>query len=331
MEEKNYTLDDIARELGVSKTTVSRAISGKGRIGQKTKERVWELIEQYDYHPNAAARSLAKRKSYNLALVLPKEYEDTELRFFKECMNGVCEAAAEHRYNVLILMVEGGNPEALKRVLADKKADGVIVTRAMEDSAIQNYLQNSGVPALVIGPCSMPGIHSVDNKNEEASQELTEILLMKGVRKLALFGGDLHHSVTLSRCRGYEKAHEKLGFPVDRKMICTVESYPDALKAVEEVAEAGAQGIICMDDSVTMLALAALRTKGISIPEKMKLASFYDSKLLEYNNPSISSARFDTVRLGRNACLTILKLLGEQCGEELLPSGYQIVLRESTK
>ena len=331
MKEKNYTLDDLARELGVSKTTVSRAISGKGRIGQKTKERVWELIEQRDYHPNAAARSLAKKKSYNLALVLPKEYEDTELRFFKECMNGVYEAAAEYRYNVLILMVDGGDAESLKQVIADKKADGVIVTRAMEDSAIQEYLRQSGIPALVIGPCSIPEIFSVDNKNEEASQELTEILLMKGIGRLALFGGDLHHSVTASRCAGYQKAHEKLGFPVDKRLICTVESYPEAVRAVEEVLEAGAQGIICMDDSVTMLALAALRTKGIRIPEELKLASFYDSKLLEYNNPSISSARFDTVRLGRNACLTILKQLGEECGEELQPSGYQIVLRESTK
>lgn len=70
-ERKNYTIEDIARELGVSKTTVSRAISGKGRISQATRERVMQFIEAHDYRPNVMAKGLAQRKTYNIALLLP--------------------------------------------------------------------------------------------------------------------------------------------------------------------------------------------------------------------------------------------------------------------
>ena len=74
-EKKIYTIEDIARELGVSKTTVSRAISGKGRISQATRDRVRAFIKEHDYRPNVVAKGLAQRKTYNIALLMPKDYE----------------------------------------------------------------------------------------------------------------------------------------------------------------------------------------------------------------------------------------------------------------
>ena len=85
--DKIYTIDDIARELGVSKTTVSRAISGKGRISKETRERVFAFIEEHDYRPNVVARALAQSRTYNLGLVLPADYSVMGFPFFKECMN----------------------------------------------------------------------------------------------------------------------------------------------------------------------------------------------------------------------------------------------------
>lgn len=82
-EKKIYSIEDITRELGVSKTTVSRAISGKGRIGQKTRERVFQFIEEHDYWSNVLARGLAQRKTYNLALLLSKDHIATEFLFLR--------------------------------------------------------------------------------------------------------------------------------------------------------------------------------------------------------------------------------------------------------
>ena len=111
-EKKIYTIDDIARELGVSKTTVSRAISGKGRIGQATRDRVLAFIKEHDYRPNVVARGLAQRKTYNIALLMPKDYVATEFLFFKDCMNGICEIASAHDYDIIISMVDGEDVSA---------------------------------------------------------------------------------------------------------------------------------------------------------------------------------------------------------------------------
>ena len=125
-EKKIYTIEDIARELGVSKTTVSRAISGKGRIGQATRERVLKFIEEHDYRPNVLARGLAQKKTYNLALLLPKDYAVTEFPFFKDCMNGICEVASEHDYDIIISMVSGEDISQIQRLELNRKVDGMI-------------------------------------------------------------------------------------------------------------------------------------------------------------------------------------------------------------
>ncbi len=81
-DDKNLTIGDIAEELGVSKTTVSRAISGKGRIGEKTREKVLRYIKEHDYRPNVIAKGLAQSRTYNIGLVIPGSYHLVELPFF---------------------------------------------------------------------------------------------------------------------------------------------------------------------------------------------------------------------------------------------------------
>ena len=91
--EKNITIADVAEALGVSKTTVSRAISGKGRIGRETRERVLAYIEEHDYKPNVIAKGLAQSKTYNICVVMPGEYDVVDLTFFQECLFGIQEIA----------------------------------------------------------------------------------------------------------------------------------------------------------------------------------------------------------------------------------------------
>ncbi|MDO5344444.1 MAG: LacI family DNA-binding transcriptional regulator [Lachnospiraceae bacterium] len=331
-EKKYYTIDDVARELGVSKSTVSRAISGKGRIGTKTRERVQRFIEEHDYRPNAVAKGLAQKKTYNLGLLLPMDYAATEYSFFKDCMKGICQEASRWNYDIIISMVEGEELSQVSRLVCNRKVDGVILSRATEHSFIQDYLRKNEMPYLVVGPGTEPGTVYVDNPNEEASRELTEIMLMKGIRRLALMGGKDDISVNESRFQGFVQAHEKMGVPVDASLIFrNVDNHLQAMEAVEASLAAQADGIVCMDDFISNLALGCLREKQVRLPEECRLASFYDSGQMEYNDPPITSVRFDTVMLGRNACRKLLRLLGEETEEEVPQLNYQVILRETTK
>lgn len=329
---KNYTIEDIAQELGVSKTTVSRALSGKGRIGKDTVERVRTFAEQHGYRPNVIAKGLAQKKTYNLGLVIPLESTDFDASFFKECMNGICEEASKHDYDVVVSIMKDGSLQQIHRLVRNHKVDGIILTRTVVDSDIVRFLKENQVPFVVIGPSSDPDVVSVDNPNREASHELTSFLLMKGFHRLALVGGNGQHYVTESRRNGFVDAHHEQGVVISNAlMFMGVEDYRGALWAVEQILEVGADAVICMDESICNLVLGCLREKRVEVPSMLRLASMYDSRLMERNYPPVTSLHFDTKELGRSACVKMLDMLGESVDKERFSLNYQVILRESTK
>ena len=329
-EKKKYTIEDIARELGVSKTTVSRALSGKGRIGRETVERVQAFAKAHGYRPNVIARGLAQSRTYNLGLVIPTE--DTDVSFFKECMDGICEKASEYNYYIIVAMMKEECLEQLQRLVMNHKADGIILTRATMNSDTVRFLKEQEIPFVVIGPPDDLDVVSIDNPNREASRELTALLLLKGLRRIALVGGDSRHHVTESRKQGFLDAHKDRGFHADDALIfMEIGDYRRAMWAVDRILLAESDGIVCMDDHISALVLGCLRERGVEVPSRIRLASLYDSHQMEQNLPAVTSLRFDTRELGRNACLEMLRMLGEELFQEPQKLDYQVILRESTK
>ena len=291
-----------------------------------------KIAASVDYRPNVVARGLAQRKTYNIALLMPKDYVATEFLFFKDCMNGICEIASAHDYDIIISMVDGEDVSQIERLEANRKVDGIIVSRAVVSSRIQKYLKTCREPFVLIGPTNEPDVPFVDNKNQEAGKELTSIMLMKGMRRLALLGGNESYNVTGSRYQGFLDAHQELGIPVDKNLIfMNADNQLVVSDAVSKLYEAGADGIVCMDDVICSMCMSSLREKKIQVPMQMKIASMYDSKNLEYHNPPVTSIKFDTTGLGQMACIKLLEILGENPQEEIKPLNYQVILRESTQ
>lgn len=331
--DKIYTIDDIARELGVSKTTVSRAISGKGRISKETRERVFAFIEEHDYRPNVLARALAQSRTYNLGLVLPTDYSVMDFPFFKECMNGIYETASRYNYDVVIAIADDQEFSGSRRMVENRKVDGMILSRStVGNSAMQHYLKEKQMPFVVVGPAEEEGVASVDNQNREGCCELTGILLLKGIRRLALLGGNRGHLVTESRLQGFRDAYREQKVSTEESMVIfDIENYTATAAAVERILEWGADGILCMDDFIASMLIGCLRERNIRIPKDMKLASFYDNPQFEFLSPTVTSLHYNTKGLGENACITLLRLLGEDVTEEEAVLNYQVILRESTK
>ena len=263
---------------------------------------------------------------------MPKDYVATEFLFFKDCMNGICEIASAYDYDIIISMVDGEDVSQIERLEANRKVDGIIVSRAVVSSRVQKYLKTCREPFVLIGPTNEPDVPFVDNKNQEAGKELTSIMLMKGMRHLALLGGNESYNVTGSRYQGFLDAHQELGIPVDKNLIfMNADNQLVVSDAVSKLYEAGADGIVCMDDVICSMCMSSLREKKIQVPMQMKVASMYDSKNLEYHNPPVTSIKFDTTGLGQMACIRLLEILGENPQEEIKPLNYQVILRESTQ
>ncbi len=330
--EKKLTISDVAEALGVSKTAVSRAISGKGRIGKETKERVLDYIQEHNYKPNVLAKGLAQLKTYNIGVVLPEDYTLVDLPFFQTCLIGVQETAVSMDYDVLLTMGKENDCAQLVRMIENHKVDGVILMRTFTKDVHIEYLKSQEIPFVTVGSTNYQGVIQVDNDHKSACRELISILLLKGMKKIGLIGGIQSHVVTQSRLQGYIEAYKTAGLPLDKNIIyINVEKDILIEQGVERLLANGVDCIACLDDAVCIQVLNKLRRENIQVPEQMRVASFYDSTVLENNLPSVTSLAFDARELGNVACKTLLEAVeGKQTDSRTL-LGYEVVLKESTK
>ena len=331
-ENKTLTIADIADALGVSKTTVSRAISGKGRIGSETRERVLKYIDAHNYTPNVIAKSLAQNKTYNLAVVMPGDYELIDLPFFQNCIMGIQEIASSFDYDMLLTVCNNADVTKLERIVRNRKVDGVILLRSFMDDVQVEYLQEKNIPFVVAGSSNYKGVVQVDNDHRAACRELTSILLMKRMKKIALIGGNEEHVVTQSRLMGFKDAFADSGTAVDESLIYMNLDNPVLLDGkLDDIIKREVDCIVCMDDAICMEVLYKLRREGISVPDQIRVASFYNSSMLETHDPSITSLDFDAKELGMLVCRTLLDMIEGQKVQKKTLLGYEVRLRESTK
>lgn len=331
MEERNLTIGDIAQELGVSKTTVSRAISGKGRIGEQTRQRVLAYIEEHHYSPNVVAKGLAQNKTFNLGVVLPGDYNIVELPFFQKCMMGISRTASARGYDVLVSMVTADQITQLERAVTNRKIDGAILTRTLADDAPMRYLKENGVPFVAIGSTDDEQVVQIDNDHRRACRELTGNLLDSGITRIALIGGSENYIVTRSRLRGFEDAFcGRKTWDGTRQVFLNIEGADEVDRIVEQLLTKQFQCIVSMDDFLCGCVLNTLQQRRIAVPDQVQVVSFYDSSMLANRIPAVTSIRFDVEDLGKRACELLLKMLDEEAVERRTLLGYDVRMREST-
>ena len=329
--EKKLTISDVAEALGVSKSTVSRAISGKGRIGKTTRERVLTYIEKHNYKPNVLAKGLAQLKTYNIGVMLPEDYSVVDLPFFQTCLIGIEETAVSMDYDILLTMSREGDCGQLVRMVENHKVDGIVLMRTFTKDIHIEYLKSQGIPFVTVGSTNDQDVIQVDNDHKNACRELISILLMKKLSRIGLIGGIESHVVTQNRLKGYIEAHKEAGIALNQDIVfVNVEKEIMIQRAVEKLLQEQVDCIVCLDDAVCMHVLNKLRKEHISVPKQMKVASFYDSSILENNLPSITSLSFNARELGTVACKTLMELIEGNAVKQRTLLGYEVILKEST-
>ncbi len=331
-ETKNITIADVADALGVSKTTVSRAISGKGRIGEATRQRVLDYIEKHNYKPNVIARGLAQSKTFNLCVVMPGKYALVDLPFFQEAIMGIQEVAGMMEYDILLCICQEDDVSSLERILLNHKVDGVILLRTFVKDAQIELLQERKIPFVTTGSTAYRHVVQIDNDHVCACRELTSVILAKWKGRIALLGGNENFVVNQCRLNGFKDAFRQSRRSFDQELVfMNLESRTFVDRAVEEALEQGADCLLCMDDAICLQVLSKLREEHKYVPKDVRLASFYNSSILENSVPSITSLEFDAREIGIRACRNLLdQIEGIAVPEKTLLS-YEIVLKESTK
>lgn len=330
--QSRITIADVAEALGISKTTVSRAISGKGRIGEETRNKVLRYIEENNYRPSPLAKGLTESKTYNICWAMPGDSSMTSLPFFLRSMVGISDVTIGENYDILLALVYNDNISQLKRIVDNRKVDGVILGRTLENDPNIAFLKEAKIPFVVIGSTEEKNVVQIDNDHIKACSELTSILVMKGFKNLSLIGGSMEHIVNQTRKRGFEEGLKSQGIEPDQDNIfvdCVTED--DVERAVDEALRNKAECIVCMDDWICNSVLSKLHKEEIDIPSDVRIASFYNSPILDNAQPAVTTLQYDPRELGAVACRTLFQFLRGELVEEKVMLGYEVLLKGSTQ
>lgn len=180
------TIAEVAEALNISKTTVSRAISGKGRVSEATRARVFDYIGKGRQDAAAPLRTAQQGPTNNLALVIPKHFMRLDLPFLRKCMGGVWNMAAQRGYDLLLCYAGETDVGQLERQLESHKVDGVILSRTMLHDECVQTLQRHNVPFVAIGRVDDDKVPQVDNDQVGATAEMTRLLLQLGISQIYL-------------------------------------------------------------------------------------------------------------------------------------------------
>lgn len=329
---KRISMEEIAQALGISKTTVSRALSGKGRIGAATKARIHEYLAKSDAVPTVRSPISATAITHNLALVIPDHFVKLDLPFLRQCMGGICNMTGQRGYDLLLCFTSASNTAQLERQLAHHKMDGVLLTRAMADDPCVELLRQYQVPFVLIGRSEDPTVLQADNDQTGAARDMTRLLLRLGARRIALLAGSTSYVVNIDRMRGHLQALAEFGITPEQSLLHTgIESDAQRTDALEAALEQRPDCLLCGDDRLTLDILQSLQARHIHVPGDLRVASLYDSELLTGLTPGVTAVQFDAQRLGTTACRMLLDRLAGKEIQHRQVEGYQVILRGSTE
>lgn len=294
---EKITMDDIARNLDVSKTTVSRAISGKGRIGKETRDKILNYISSMGYKPNTMARALAGSKAYSIGVVIPGDDEKGNAPFFKDCLVGITEASAKRDYDTILVVVSNDNLDGLERLISNHKVDGIVLTRFDEHSI--SYLSSEEVPFILIGSDDRDDVLQIDINQKDCCREVVSKIL-ETADKVALFAGSRNLKVDQTRYQGYSEAFMEKGLTVDESLVFW--NVEDSLESqIDQILSAGVKAVAASDDVICAKLMDSLSKRGVQVPSQLKVVSFFDSDELENAEIPVTAVHVNTRKLSSMA------------------------------
>lgn len=322
-------ISKIAKDMGISVSTVSRALSGNGRVSQETKQKISNYLLEKQLVPNIREKRYISTNI--IAVTIPEEEDFAHLPYFQHILMSVYDFFSIRGYQVLPIKISSKNISNLKTAVEEHVMDGVIISRRVETIDEIELLKEHGVPFVVIGSIEDPEIMQVEADNERASYDLTSALLHMGYYKMAVMCADQRHPINIKRYKGIMDAHIENYQILDREFVFYGTDFNDIAElAVEKILAANIDCILCMDDNICLNVLRILQKNKIPVPQKIRVASLHNSKLLDAWCPGITCVNYDVDRLGKEASRILYTFLTENRKLPRTIMGYEIQMKEST-
>jgi len=321
--------DEIAKILGISKSTVSRALSGKGRIGDETRSRIQELAREQGMIELGS--DTQGEKTRNIGVVFPADVYSSGSPYFHDCLLGICEAASLLDYNVLITTGSANDISGIRSLVENEKVDGIILTRSLDDDKAVRYLTDLHFPTGMTGLCEFDEVIQVDTDNEAATESLTTLLIGQGFDKFALVVEDLTYHVNRSRYDGFCKALLKNGISEKNQAFYTGALKKEILEdMISDMLARKVECIVCGDDVVCTWIMSKLQADGYRIPKDIAIASLYNSSNLNCFSPAITAVNVPASQVGSMIGKQMINYLQGKEYSQKTKMDYEILVRKSS-
>jgi LacI family transcriptional regulator len=287
------TIKDIAKALGLSTSTVSRALRGSHEISADTKKLVIEYAEQFNYRPNPIALSLKERRSRSIGVVVCEIANN----FFSQAINGIESIAYNRGYHVIISQSHESYEREIVNVehLASRSVDGLLVSLSTETNHIEHFkkLHDKGFPIVFFDRITDEiETHKVVADNYKGAYDATQHLIDRGYKKIAHLSSASHLSISKERLDGYKAALADNKIQLNEQHIKNCDhggmiykELEDAVKSLVHLKDKP-DAIFSAGDRLTVSCLTALKAIGLKVPEDIALVGFSNSPLVELLNPA---------------------------------------------
>lgn len=310
------TIKDIAKALGLSTSTVSRALRDSYEISPETKKLVLEYAEKNNYHPNPIALSLKERRSRSIGVIVCEIANS----YFSQVINGIESIAYNNGYNVTIAQSrESFDREILNlQYLTSRSIDGLIISVSTEtkDFSYLKELHGKGMPIVFFDRIvNEIDTHKVIADNYKGAYEATTHLVNSGYKRIAAISNPAALSITVERMAGYKAALTDHGIAIDESLIKYCQHGGMIFSEVEEVMsellelEQKPDAIFATADKLTTNSLRILKAKGLSVPADMGLLGFSNTDLTELLDPPLSIIKQPAFEMGEISMGLLLQLI----------------------
>ena len=332
------TVWGVAALAGVSKTTVSRVLTGSPRVSPQARIAVEKAIEKLNYVPNRAARALVTRRADTLALIV----SEPETRLFSEpffagTVRGINQELADTDYAFVLLSAEGDSSR-IERYIMNGHADGVILMSLHRRDALVQLLAKSRTPVVLTGrPFPGENVPYVDADNRAGATAAVHHLVARGRTRITTIAGPVDMPVGIDRLDGFHDALPSAS-PAARKSWRRLVEHGDfsedsgeiAMRALlERVPDLDA--VFAASDLMAIGAMRALRAAGRSVPDDVAVVGFDDSHAARLANPQLTSVRQPMEEIGRSLARLLLNEVrnpGQRSASLIVPT--ELIVRESS-
>jgi DNA-binding LacI/PurR family transcriptional regulator len=335
---KNLTLKDLAQKLGLSTSTVSRALQNNPTISDDTRLRVNKLAKKIGYYPDALAKSLKNKKSYTIGVIVP----EISHFFFSSVIDGIEDVTYKDGYTILMTKSnEDFEREVLNlESLITNRVAGVIASISQNTKVEKHFYNiiNRGIPIVLFDRVLDDlDVHKIVGDDFEKAYKMVNHLIDSGYQNIAYLAGPSHLNITSKRLGGYKKALIDNDIELMDELILHVnlnenDGFEGAKSLLQQFPKVDA--ICCVNDPVALGVYKYLNKVGIKIPDKIGVTGFSNNPSSEIINPTMTTVDQKGYQMGKKAAEILLQKINNEPIDSLDKTHIiegELIIRDSSR